>query len=117
MSEQIIELALVKIELLSKKKVHCITLNMNFKILCYYHNQLCIFYWRILPYNPIIRSYNRIQDVIVLDLDLVQVYINMCYDQLIFMPLAIQLINVNVHMNILRFNKVKTVMFIEWSYI
>ena len=48
----------------------------------YYHYQLCIFYWRILPQDPIIGSYNKIQHVITLDLDLVQFYSNMCFQKL-----------------------------------
>ena len=44
----------------------------------YYHNQLFIFYWRVLPYNFIVGSYDRIQHVITMDLNLVQFYLNMC---------------------------------------
>ena len=43
------------------------------------HNHVCIFYRRILPYNPILRFYDRIQHVIILDLTLVQFYLNYSY--------------------------------------
>ena len=36
----------------------------------YYHNQLYTFYRGILLYNFIVRSYDKIQHVILLDLDL-----------------------------------------------
>ena len=45
-------------------------------LLDHYHNQLCIFCWRILRYNLIVESYDRIQHVTIMDLDLVQFYFN-----------------------------------------
>ena len=43
----------------------------------YYHDdddhQLCIFYWRNLSYNIIVRSYDRFQHVITMDLHLLHV--------------------------------------------
>ena len=41
-------------------------------------NQFYIFYWKILLYNLDARSYDRIQHGIIMDLDLVQFYLNMC---------------------------------------
>jgi hypothetical protein len=45
-------------------------------LLDHYHNQLRIFYWRILLYDLIVESYDRIQHVTIMDLDLVQFYFN-----------------------------------------
>ena len=42
-------------------------------------SQLCIFYRKILPYNPILGSYERIQHSIILDLALDQFYLNINY--------------------------------------
>lgn len=42
-------------------------------------NQLCTFFWKILPTNLIGRSRNRIQDVIIEDLELFQWYLNTMY--------------------------------------
>lgn len=39
-------------------------------------NQLYIFYWRFLPYNLIIASYDIAQHVMILDLSLVQLNLN-----------------------------------------
>ena len=49
------------------------------QLLQYYRYQLSISYWRILPYNHIVGSYDRIQHVIIMDLDLVHFYLTMCY--------------------------------------
>lgn len=47
--------------------------------LLYYQIQLSILYQRMLPSNPIVGSYDRIQHAIILDLDLAHIYLNMCY--------------------------------------
>ena len=43
-----------------------------------YDNQFRIFYQRTLLYNPIIKSYDKMQRVIITYLNLVQSYLNMC---------------------------------------
>ena len=38
--------------------------------------KICILYWWMLPYNLIIRFYDRIQHVIIMDFELIQFYLN-----------------------------------------
>ena len=42
-----------------------------------HHNH--IFYQRILPYNPIARLYHRTLHHIIMDLDLIQCYLDICF--------------------------------------
>ena len=50
----------------------------TFRTACY-HNELCIFYRKILPYNHVVGSYDRTHHVIIWDLDFVEFYLNIKY--------------------------------------
>lgn len=50
--------------------------NIIYKLLQYYDNELYRFYCMILSYNPILGSYDRIQHVIIMALELIQFYLS-----------------------------------------
>lgn len=52
----------------------------TFETTCY-HNGLCIFYRKILPYNPIVGSYDGTHHVIIWDLDLIDFNLNIIYSK------------------------------------
>ena len=64
-----------QVSILDVKYIYISLLNSKIKIIAiYYHNQLYLFYLRILPYHFIARYYDIIHHVKILDLDLVQFY-------------------------------------------
>ena len=65
----------------------------KFLWLQYLLSQLCIFYWKILAHNPIIGSYDRIQRVLYMDLDLIKFSLNkhFNYKNKLTMPLMVLL--------------------------